>query len=65
MKAEPPDIKYELPKKKIVKEPAKKQDKIKTDAEGMDRHTRKDTCTARATRCILQGVTAEETGWMM
>ena len=37
MKAEPPDRNYELPKKKIMKEPAKTQDKIKTDAEGMDR----------------------------
>jgi hypothetical protein len=41
MKAEPPDIKYDFLKKELRKEPKhepeKKQDKIKTDAEGMDR----------------------------
>ncbi len=37
MKAEPPNIKYDLSKKKPKREPQRKQDKIKTDAEGMDR----------------------------
>ena len=35
MKAEPPNIKYDLPKKEAKQEPS--QGKIKTDAEGMDR----------------------------
>ena len=37
MKAEPPNIKYDLSEKEPKNEQERKQDKIKTDAEGMDR----------------------------
>jgi hypothetical protein len=37
VKAEPPNIKYDLSKKEPKREQERKQDKIKTDTEGMDR----------------------------